>query len=88
MMNKLMLIVLLTGGLVLLFTSASGCEDNDVGDCPGALDICDLCYDEGDRSSCIDAFEECSLAKDSRTVQDCCDRTEEVWLRNCGEDHL
>ena len=88
MMNKWKLIVLLVGALALFFTSVSGCEDSDVGDCPGAMDVCDLCDDSNDRSSCIDTFEQCSIAKDSNSIQACCDRSEEVWYRECLEEYL
>ena len=59
---------LFMGALALFFTSASACEDSDIGDCSDALDICDLCNDSDARSSCIDTFEECSLFKDSHTI--------------------
>ena len=88
MLKKVMLVVLLAGALALYFTSISGCEDNDVGDCSGALDTCDRCQEEDDRNSCIDGFEQCSLAKDSRTIQDCCDQTQEIWLRNCEDEYM
>jgi hypothetical protein len=88
MIAKTTVIFLLMGALTVFFTSIGGCEEDDIGNCQGALAICDECQQDEERAVCIDEFEECSLASSNSGVQACCDRTEEIWIVACNEATL